>query len=123
MLGKIYIIEDSLYVPEWKIHNDLKEVAGHICMKAFWEDTIKNQKVVAWFAQDIPHSGGPERFCGLPGMILEVDVNKVAMVITADKIEMKKMTKEMELPKKFKGKKITEAEYQDVLKKYIKELY
>lgn len=121
MLGKTYIIEDSLNAPEWKIHNDLKEVAGHICMKAFWEDTVKQQKIVAWFAQDIPHSGGPERFCGLPGLILEVDVNNGAMVVSADKIELKKLTTELELPKKFKGKKITEAEYQDILKKYIEE--
>ncbi len=28
MLGKTYIIEDSLKAPEWKIHNDLKEVAA-----------------------------------------------------------------------------------------------
>ncbi|MCW5922232.1 MAG: GLPGLI family protein [Saprospiraceae bacterium] len=121
MLGKTYIIEDSLHSPEWKIHNDLKEVAGHICMKAVWEDTVKRQKVVAWFAQDIPHSGGPERFSGLPGMILEVDVNNGAMVITADLIEQKKLDKQLNLPKKYKGKKITEAEYQDIVKKYIEE--
>jgi GLPGLI family protein len=121
MLGKTYIVEDSLYAPEWKIHNDLKEVAGHICMKAFWEDTVKHQKIVAWFAQDILHSGGPERFCGLPGMILEVDLNNGAMVVTADKIEMKKLSNELELPKKLKGKKINEAEYQDILKKFIAE--
>lgn len=121
MLGKKYIIEDTLRPQDWKIHNDLKEVAGHICMKAFWEDTVKQQKVVAWFAQDIPHSGGPERFCGLPGMILEVDINNGAMVITADKIEMKKLSNELDLPKKVKGKKIAEAEYQGILKKHIEE--
>lgn len=121
MLGKTYIIEDSLYMPDWKIHNDLKEVAGHICMKAYWEDTIKHNKVVAWFAQDIPHSGGPERFCGLPGLILEVDVNNGALVLMADLIEMKKLDKELDLPKKYKGKKVSEAEYRDVLTKFIAE--
>lgn len=121
MLGKKYIIEDTLRPQDWKIHNDLKEVAGHICMRAFWEDTVKQQKVVAWFAQDIPHSGGPERFCGLPGMILEVDINNGGMLITADKIEMKKLSNELDLPKKVKGKKIAEAEYQGILKKHIEE--
>lgn len=90
-------------------------------MRAFWEDTVKQQKVVAWFAQDIPHSGGPERFCGLPGMILEVDINNGGMLITADKIEMKKLSNELDLPKKVKGKKIAEAEYQGILKKHIEE--
>ena len=121
MLGKTYIVEDSLYMPEWKIHNDLKEVAGHICMKAYWEDTVKNHKIVAWFAQDIPHSGGPERLCGLPGMILEADINNGAMVISADRIRMKNLTTELEHPKKLKGKKVKEAEYQEVIRKFIEE--
>jgi GLPGLI family protein len=121
MLGKTYIIEDSLGGFEWKIQNDLKEVAGHICMKAFYEDTLKKQKIVAWFAQDIPSSAGPERFYGLPGLILEVNYNDDALVLTADKIDYKKLTTELNLPKKLKGKKIKEAEYFAILKKHIDE--
>lgn len=82
----------------------IKEVAGHICMNAYWHDTLKQQKVTAWFAMDMPISGGPERFCGLPGTILEIEINDGAMVITADKIEMKSLTTEMDLPKKMKVK-------------------
>lgn len=122
LLGKVYIVEDSLYPQQWKILNDIKEVAGHICMNAFWHDTIKQQKVIAWFAMDMPVSGGPERFCGLPGMILEVDVNDGAMVITADKIEIRPVTTEMDLPKKkAKGKKVHEDDYQRVIKKHMDE--
>jgi GLPGLI family protein len=79
------------------------------------------QKVTAWFAMDMPVSGGPERFCGLPGMILEVDVNDGAMLITADKIDLKPLTTEMDLPKKMKGKRVKEADYTAVLKKYMDE--
>ncbi|HOY04602.1 MAG TPA: GLPGLI family protein [Saprospiraceae bacterium] len=121
MLGKTYIIEDTLNPPDWKILNDLKEVAGHICMKASWKDTIKEQEIVAWFAMDIPVSAGPERFYGLPGLILEVDVNNGGMVVTADKIDLKKIGPELDLPKKLKGKKITEADYITLLKKHMKE--
>lgn len=119
--GKNYIIQDSIWQQDWKILNEMKEVAGHVCMNATWEDTLKMQKVTAWFALDIPLSGGPERFCGLPGLILEVDINDGAMLISADKIEMKKLTKEMELPKKVKGKKVTEAEYRAAIKKHVDE--
>jgi GLPGLI family protein len=119
--GQNYLIEDDLEPLEWKIQNDLKEVAGHICMKAFTEDTLKNQKIVAWFAQDIPIKAGPDRFSGLPGMILEIDINEGAMVITANKIDLKKLTTELDLPKKIKSKKIKSADYQAMVKKFIME--
>lgn len=121
ILGKTYVVEDSVCTPDWKILNDMKEVAGHVCMNAFWEDTVKQQKTYAWFALDMPVPGGPERLCGLPGLILEVDINDGGMLITADKIEFRKLDTEMELPKKIKGKRIKEADYLDILKKHIAE--
>ena len=121
VLGKVYLIEDSIRAQEWKIMNDLKEVAGHLCMNAFWEDTLKKQKITVWFALDIPISSGPERLCGLPGLILEADVNNGALLIVADKLEMQKLTTELVMPKKIKGKKVTEAMYQEVIKKHIAE--
>ncbi|MDB5243157.1 MAG: hypothetical protein JWP57_3782, partial [Spirosoma sp.] len=32
MIGKTYIIDDSLHAPVWKIGNQIKDVAGYICM-------------------------------------------------------------------------------------------
>jgi GLPGLI family protein len=121
MKGKTYIIEDTIPSHKWKILNDMKEVAGHICMNAMIEDPIKQQKIIAWFAQDFPSSAGPERFSGLPGMILELDINEGAVIISADKIEFKKLTKELDLPAKVKGKKINEAAFQDIIKKAMDE--
>lgn len=121
MIGKTYITEDSLKQLDWKILNDIKDVAGHICMKAMMQDTIKKQKIVAWFAQDIPINAGPERLYGLPGLIMELDINDGAMIVEATKIEPLKSTSEMELPKKLKGKKISELAYQDMLRKFIQE--
>jgi GLPGLI family protein len=119
MLGKVYIIEDTLVFPEWKILNDLKEVAGHICMNAVWIDTLKKQRIVAWFALDMPVSGGPERSGGLPGMILELDINDGAKVISADKIDMQKLGDELEFPSRVKGNRIQEAEYHAILRKHF----
>lgn len=119
--GKTYLIQDTLVCQDWKILNDMKEVAGHLCMNASWEDTLKMQKIVAWFALDIPYSAGPERLCGLPGLILEADVNNGAMLLTANRIEAKALTTELNLPKKQKGKKVDETEYRKALKKSIDE--
>ncbi|MDX2134203.1 MAG: GLPGLI family protein [Saprospiraceae bacterium] len=120
--GKTYLVEDSLRCPGWKILNDLKEVAGHVCMSASWVDTVKDQSMVVWFALDIPSGAGPERLCGLPGMILEVDINNGALVVAADKIDFYPVDAgKLALPAKPKGKKISEAEYQSMLVKYIAE--
>jgi GLPGLI family protein len=119
LLGKTYIVEDTLLAMDWKIQNDLKEVAGHICMKAFIEDTLKKQQIVAWFAQDIPLNAGPEHFHSLPGMILEIDINDGALLITANRIDVKKLTTELNPPKKLKGKKIKQADFTAMIKKHI----
>jgi len=120
MLGKTYIVDDTLHTPTWKILNQIKEVAGFICMKAETVDTVKNQKITAWFAQDIPVMAGPERYFGLPGLILELDINDGDVVITASKVEFKKLTNEFNL-KKIKGKKISDAEYTKIIADFIKE--
>lgn len=121
ILGKLYHINDTLIPQNWKILNDMKEVAGHICMNAEWMDTIKFQKVIAWFALDIPIPGGPEMFSGLPGLILEVEVNNGAMIITADKIELKNIQENFIHKKKLKGKNITKSQYNSIINEYIQD--
>jgi GLPGLI family protein len=69
----------------------------------------------------MPVSSGPDRFIGLPGMILEVDINNGALVMTADKIDLKPLTTELDVPAKIKGKKIDMAEYQKLIEKQISE--
>ena len=119
--GKTYLIEDSLNAPKWKILNEMKEIAGHVCMNASMTDTVIKQKVIGWFALDIKNNGGPERFYGLPGLILEVNINNGGMIITANKIDEKKLTTELDLPKKIKGKKIKEKDYTNLIKKLYEE--
>ena len=121
MLGKTYLIHDTITPNGWKILNDMKEVAGHICMNASMNDTLRKQNVLVWFALDIPISSGPDRFVGLPGMILEVDINNGACIMTADKIDLKPLTIELDVPQKIKGKKINTAEYIKIIENQIKE--
>ena len=121
LLGKTYLIHDTIVPPAWKIMNDMKEVAGHICMNASLNDTLRKQNTLVWFALDMPVSSGPERFIGLPGIILEVDINNGALIMTADKIELKPLTTELDVPVKIKGKKITMNEYSALIEKQIKE--
>lgn len=121
MLGKTYLIEDSLKAPKWKVMNQIKDINGHVCMLAVTEDTIKRQKIEAWFAHDLPVSAGPGQYFGLPGLIMELDVNKGDLVITATKVEMKPVGEEINLPKKMKGKKLTSKEYDRLLWTHIRD--
>jgi GLPGLI family protein len=121
MFGKLYLISDSLKIPDWKILNDIKEVAGHVCMNASLKDTLLNQKIIAWFALDIPVQSGPDNYFGLPGLILEVIINNGAKTMTAEKIDFKTLTTEFDLPKKLKGKQINNTAYNTMIKKFIDE--
>lgn len=121
MLGKVYIVEDSIRSPNWKIMNKIKEINGYMCMMAVTEDTIKDQKITAWFADNLPLSVGPDLYGGLPGVIMELDVNDGALVITATKVEMKTITEDINVPKKIKGKKLNEAQYKTLVGTHIKD--
>jgi GLPGLI family protein len=115
---KSYVISDSLHAPEWSVMNDIREIAGHICMSATTYDSVRRQKVKAWFAMDIPISIGPDRWYGLPGVILEADLNDGAVVITAEKIEYCKLTKQLDMPKKPKGQVVTQKRYNEIFRKF-----
>ena len=66
-----YLVKDSLRQIKWKITNETREIAGYSCRRAnaLIMDSIY---VVAFYTDNIPVSGGPESFTGLPGMILGV---------------------------------------------------
>lgn len=120
--GKVYLIEDTLQCPTWKVLNDIKEVAGFVCMNAVWRDTLKGHHIEVWFALDLPSPAGPEDLCGLPGLILEANYNHGAMVLVADRVDLRSLSKELELPeKKPKGKRISREQYCDMVRKYILE--
>ncbi len=119
--GKNYIIEDKLIAPKWKVHNKIKEVNGYMCMMATSEDTLKGQKIEAWFANDIASSSGPERYFGLPGLIMEVNVNEGEVIISAIKVDKKSVSEEILPPRKMKGKKINQQEYDKMITDFVRD--
>jgi len=117
-MGQTYIIQDELPDIQWKILNQIKDISGHVCMMAETYDSIKSQKVIAWFAGDIPVQAGPENYYGLPGLILELDINDGALIITATNVEMKAVADGFKMPK-IKGKKLTNMAFLDLVKNHI----
>lgn len=66
-----YLVKDSTRKINWKITDEFRTIAGYDCRRAnaLIMDSVY---VVAFYTDQIPVSGGPESFTGLPGMILGV---------------------------------------------------
>ena len=71
VFGELFLVKDSTRKIKWKITDETREISGYNCRRAnaIMMDSIY---VVAFYTTDIPVSGGPESFNGLPGMILGV---------------------------------------------------
>lgn len=121
LLNKLTVIEDSIVYPKWKINNEMKEIAGYICMNASFQDTIKNNNITAWFALNFPYPYGPERYGGLPGIILEVNINNGALIITAEKITAKDDIIIQKPKHRKRVKQLKEDEYKKKIYEYISE--
>jgi GLPGLI family protein len=115
-----YVVNDQWVLPKWKILDQIKEVNGYICLQAETKNPIKNQVIHAWFTDEIPYSFGPEGYGGLPGLILELEINGGDAVITASQIDWD-YRGEISLPKKIKGKEVTAEQGDNIISKYIEE--
>ena len=78
LMGKKFLISDSIRKLNWKLGDDTKTIAGYTCRKAVaqrygkrfmmnMENGVMEKKeindttnIVAWFTMDIPVSAGPE---------------------------------------------------------------
>lgn len=118
---RIYRVEGELPKYKWKILSDIKDIQGYVCMSASLYDSVRNHKVVAWFTPDIPISTGPEMWSGLPGMILEVDIQDGACVIAATKISMDPHIQLQAPARKKKQKVISRQKMKELEMKHIKE--
>lgn len=103
-----FFVQDSLRKIDWKVKDEIRTIAGFKCHKAVGRisDTVY---VVAFYTEDIPLSGGPEMFGGLPGMILELAIPRLHTTWVAGKVELN-APQETDFVIAEKGKKVTEKE-------------
>lgn len=109
MMDKKYLIETDIKQTAWKLGTETKKILGYECTQATLNDTARKQELVAWFTMDLPLTAGPQNFGSLPGMILELDINKGEILMFAKKIDLKKV-KDNAIKAPTKGDKITEEE-------------
>jgi GLPGLI family protein len=85
LADKKYRITDSIPALAWKLSEERVTILGHVCKKAMTV-TSRGSKVVAWYAEEIAIPAGPDKFSGLPGIVLKLDVDSGGVVFTATKI-------------------------------------
>ena len=94
---KKYIIADTIHQLTWKLVDETKTILNHLCKKAVTK-TEKDSEIVAWYAEDIPVATGPDRFSGLPGAILLVDITNGFTLFTATEIQPTASAKDLKAP-------------------------
>ncbi|MEM0543034.1 GLPGLI family protein [Flavobacterium sp. j3] len=110
-----FILIDSIK-SNWTITNETKIIDKYTCYKAKLtidksnSQTKKDVIVTAWFSPMLPYSFGPNGFSGLPGLILELYVNKT--IFTVNKISI---FKNEEIYKPSLGKEINFENYKKII--------
>jgi len=123
LMGKMFLITDTLKQSDWKITGEEKTLAGFVCQKA--QLITDKDTIIVWFTPQVAISTGPNGLGGLPGLIINVSMNHGNYTIHASSIIKREIgKKEIKAPKK--GKKITNDEFiklQELKMKQIKEQF
>ncbi len=142
---KEFLIVDSLKQYKWKLLEETKTIAKQLCKKATTmivapqmrmrisrggennTDTAANAPIkpretelVVWYAENIPVSVGPDNYSGLPGVIMEMNLDNGATVTTAVEVSAKYPKKELVQPSK--GEKMTRAQFQEQMQKLMQDM-
>lgn len=113
-----YLITDSLRQIQWRFTNESREIAGYKCRRAN-AIVLDSIYVVAFYTDQIPVSGGPESFSGLPGMILGVALPYEHVTYFATKVDDRPVPAK-ELAPPTKGKVVSYSELREQLEASLK---
>jgi GLPGLI family protein len=142
-VGKEFIVTDSLRHRKWILGTETKKIGNYTCFKA--TDTIKIEAptaeaqekakergidllsmikpktiiVTAWYTPEIPVAHGPGDYGGLPGLVLEVNNDRTVLLCTKVTINPKE---KVEIAPPTKGKKVTQEEYMEIMRKKSEEM-
>jgi GLPGLI family protein len=114
-----FLVKDSTRKVKWKITDETRVIAGYNCRRAN-AIILDSIYVVAFYTTDIPISGGPENFSGLPGIILGVALPHENLTWFATKVTDTSLPPNTVVPPK-KGKPADNASYFQTLHKATKD--
>jgi GLPGLI family protein len=141
IFGKEFLIVEPPEKLDWKLLNETKKIGDYNCFKAeltvqatekqkeeykeflkkeetkpalFKMDEPKDKTIVAWYTPEIPVSFGPNKYWGLPGLILEI--NEEETIILCSKVTLSNKEKsKIKVPNT--GEKVTQKKFDEIQKK------
>ena len=115
LFGKDFLISDSIENIKWKVSaGEQKVIAGYTCMKASYKDSLSN--VVVFFTPQIPKKFGPDKYGGLPGIILEMQSAQTHIIA----IDIKTDVPVIKIPSK--GDKMNRRDFEKMRDEKMKEM-
>jgi GLPGLI family protein len=119
-MQKQFLITGPPKARKWKIGKGQKDILGYKCMEASFRIDSATA-IVAWFTPQISISNGPSDYQGLPGMILQIDMNEGERMITAKEIKLDSVDTSV-LVAPDKGKEVTPEEFEKIREEKMKEM-
>ncbi|SDX37235.1 GLPGLI family protein [Lutibacter oricola] len=125
LASDLFLIKTDYNTIKWELNNTIKNIGDYKCNKATATVEIETvngkvgKKIIAWYCPKLNYPFGPGKYVGLPGVILELQYDKI--IYSASKITLNKPEKTEITPPK-KGIKISRKEY-DLLTKNSFNLY
>lgn len=104
LLARTYSITHPLSSYQWEVSADSKKIMGLQTLKATVGDSI-----TAWFCPTIPVQEGPSLYCGLPGLILDLEDEQT--IYSCIEINTNSIA---ELGKPKRAKEVTEKEFENL---------
>ncbi|PCE63315.1 GLPGLI family protein [Sediminicola luteus] len=138
MFGKLFLIEGDLEEYEWELGSETKQIGQYTCYKAtavrkFMASSFsssddgvdsseqeREQTLTAWYSPEIAVNHGPDVFWGLPGLILEISNGERTLICS--QVILNPSDAKAVVPAT-KGKKVTEAEYEDIMEKQMQKMH
>jgi len=133
-----YIIKDTLHNSGWELSTESKQIGNYTVNKAtrtikeknadneekstnflsMVDKESKDRVYTAWYTPEIPIPNGPEKFGGLPGLILELHTPYNEVYLCSEIVLNPKKPIEIKTPK---GKIISQEDYDKITGDKIKE--
>ena len=145
--SKRFLVTEKMEQAQWELGMETKKIGQYTCYKATlvkedtnidWgsifsrntkkKDSTKTKDVkpakkmlsiIAWYTPQIPVSTGPDKYYGLPGLILEINAGRTTMLCTEVTISSKEV---LEIDAPNKGKEVSREEYIKIVKVKTEEL-
>lgn len=119
-IGNYTCIKALIIIPvteeDLKEYEEYKKKAESGKTTFFTPSEPKERIIEAWYTIEIPVSNGPDKYWGLPGLILELHEGETTFLCS--KIVLNPQEKiEIKVPKN--GKKVTQKEFDDIQEKKL----